>query len=319
MKYLPERMVLMSFTINSLPEINRAVKFPEEFIKNSEKRYLKEVYSAAERIADNDNIKIVALAGPSASGKTTTAHILCERLAKIGEKTTVVSLDDFYLIPDELPILPDGSKDFESVNSLNIELIKKCFNEIIKTGKTMLPRYDFSKKQSILNDRLCDITDNGIVIVEGLHALNPLITDLVPRENIFKAYISVNCSIEDNFGEQLLSSRQIRLVRRALRDRIFRGASINDTLALWNGVVEGERKHLYCFKNTADAQIRTLHVYEPCVYRDKFLKLKSEISEDTVCYDYFMRTLSAIEKFSSLSEDYVPKKSLIREFIGGEK
>ena len=127
-------MVLMSFIINSLPEINRAAKYPEEFIKNSEKNYLKEVYSAAERIADNDNIKIVSLAGPSGSGKTTTAHILCDRLAKIGEKTTVVSLDDFYLIPDNLPILPNGKKDYESVNSLNIPLINKCFNEIIKYG-----------------------------------------------------------------------------------------------------------------------------------------------------------------------------------------
>lgn len=308
----------MSFIINSLPEINRAAKYPEEFIKNSEKSYLKEVYSAAEKIADNDNIKIVALAGPSASGKTTTAHILCDRLAKIGEKTTVVSLDDFYLTPDNLPILPNGSKDYESVNSLNISLINKCFNEIIKYGKTMLPRFDFAAKKSIPDDRLCDITDNGIVIVEGLHALNPLITDLVPRENIFKAYISVNCSIEDNFGEQLLSSRQIRLVRRSIRDKIFRGASINDTLAFWSGVVEGERKYLYCYKNTADAHIKTLHVFEPCVYRDEFIKLKDEISKDSVCYEYFMRTLAAIEKFNPISPDLVPKKSLIREFIGNK-
>ena len=183
----------------------------------------------------------------------------------------------------------------------------------------MLPRFDFANKLSIRDDRLCDITDNGIVIVEGLHALNPLITDLVPRENIFKAYISVNCSIEDSFGEQLLSSRQIRLVRRSIRDKIFRGASINDTLSLWNGVVEGERKYLYCYKNTADAQIRTLHVYEPCVYRNEFLKLKNEISKESVCYEYFMRTLNAIEKFNSINSNLVPKKSLIREFIGEKK
>lgn len=306
----------MNSIINSLPEINEAAKKPEELIIYAEKRYLKEVYSVAERIADNDNIKIVSLAGPSASGKTTTAHILCERLEKIGEKPVVVSLDDFYFEPDFLPILKDGSRDFESVNALNIELIKKCFDEIIANGKTMLPRYDFTNKKSIPNDKLIDISGGGIIIVEGLHALNPLITDLVPSENIFKAYISVNCSIEDNFGEQLLSSRQIRLVRRILRDRIFRGSSVNDTLSLWNGVVEGERKYLYCFKNTADARIRTLHVFEPCVYRKEFLKLKDEIKSGAVCYDYFMRTANAIEKFSDINMDLVPKKSLIREFIG---
>ena len=305
--------------INSLPEINNAALNPEKLVADAEKRYLKEVYDAAKQIADDDNIKIVSLAGPSASGKTTSAHILCERLAKIGEKTTVVSLDDFYYPPEKLPVLPDGSRDYESVQALNIELIRKCFTEIITTGKTMLPRYDFTAKKSIPNDRLADITDNGIVIVEGLHALNPLITDLVPSENIFKVYISVNCSIEDNCGEQLLSSRQIRLVRRTLRDRIFRGSSVADTLSLWNGVVEGERKYLYRFKNTADVQIRTLHVYEPCVYRDEFLKLKHEITRDCVCYDYFMRTVSAIEKFNSINPDLVPENSLIREFIGNGK
>ncbi len=305
--------------LNSLPEINLAALNPSEFVKNAEKGYLKEVYDAAKRIADNDDIKIVSLAGPSGSGKTTTAHILCDRLSVIGENPIVVSLDDFYYPPEELPVLPDGSKDYESVNSLNIELIKKCFSEIITSGKTMLPKYDFTIKKSIPDYRPIDITKGGIVIVEGLHALNPLITDLVPRENIFKAYISVNCSILDNFGEQLLSSRQIRLVRRTLRDRIFRNTSVEKTLALWNGVVNGERKYLYCFKNTADVHIKTLHHYEPCVYRDDFVKLKDEINPDTVCYDYFMRTVEAIEKFASLPKNWVPSKSLIREFIGDGK
>ena len=309
----------MSFTLNSLYDINLASKNPLEFIKNAEKNYLREVYDAAKRIADNDNIKIVSIAGPSGSGKTTTAHILCDRLLKIGEKPIVVSLDDFYYPPEKLPLLPDGKKDFESVNSLNITLLEKCFSEIIKYGKTCLPKYDFHNKISMENHTSIDITDGGIVIVEGLHALNPIITDLVPRENIFKAYISVNCSIMDNYGEQLLSSRQIRLVRRVLRDRIFRNTSVSNTLSMWNGVVAGERKYLYCFKNTADAQIRTLHSFEPCVYRDAFVSLKDEVTPDTVCYEYFMRTINAIEKFESLDSKYVPKNSLIREFIGPDK
>lgn len=318
MKCYHERMVSMSSTLNSLYDINLASKNPSEFIKNAEKNYLREVYDAAKRIADNDDIKIVALAGPSGSGKTTTAHILCDRLLTIGENPIVVSLDDFYYPPEKLPILPDGKKDFESVNSLNIPLMEKCFSEIVKFGKTSLPKYDFHNKISMENQREIDITNGGIVIVEGLHALNPIITDLVPRENIFKAYISVNCSIMDNYGEQLLSSRQIRLVRRTLRDRIFRNTSVSKTLELWNGVVAGERKYLYCFKNTADAQIRTLHAYEPCVYRDEFVALKNKVTPDTVCYEYFMRTVKAIEKFESLDKNHVPKNSLIREFIGNE-
>lgn len=309
----------MNSTEISVCDINNAAKDPEKLIAAAEKQYIDEVYAAADRIARDDDIKIVALAGPSGSGKTTTAHILCDRLAQLGEKTEVVSLDDFYLPPDKLPILENGTKDIESVNALNISLINKCFSEIITDGKTILPRYDFTAKKSIINDREIDVSNRGIIIAEGLHALNPLITDLVPAKNIFKAYISVNCSIGDGFGEQLLSSRQIRLVRRSLRDSIFRGASVNDTLALWHGVVEGERKYLYCFKNTADIKIKTLHIYEPSVYRNEFLKLKADVKTDSVGFEYFMRTAAAIEKFCSIDPSLVPKNSLIREFIGNGK
>lgn len=302
--------------INSVGEINKAAQNPQKLIALAEEQYIKEIYNTAQIIADNDAIKIVSLAGPSGSGKTTTAHILCDRLEELGEKTIVVSLDDFYLPYDELPILENGKRDIESVASLNKDLIKKCFTEIIESGKTMLPRYDFASKKSIINDRLADVGKRGIIIAEGLHALNPVITDLAPKENIFKMYISVNCSIEDNFGEQLLSSRQIRLARRALRDRVFRGASLEDTLSMWNGVVEGERKYLYCFKNTADVRIKTLHIYEPCIYRDEILKLKDTLKEGTICYEYFMRTAAALEKFVSIDRSLVPENSLIREFIG---
>lgn len=305
--------------INTVGEINNAALNPEKLIKFAEEQYLNEIYRVAQVIADNDDIKIVSLAGPSGSGKTTTAHILCERLAELGENTIVVSLDDFYLPYDKLPVLENGKKDIESVASLNTELLKNCFLEIIKTGKTYLPKYNFKTKTSIPNHKLADVGNRGIIIAEGLHALNPVITDLAPRENIFKMYISVNCSIGDNFGEQLLSSRQIRLARRALRDRIFRGTALEETLSLWNGVVEGERKYLYCFKNTADALVKTLHIYEPCIYRDEILALSKELKKGTVCYEYFMRTANALEKFSSIDSSLVPINSLIREFIGNGK
>ncbi len=302
--------------INTVGLINEQAKNPEEFILNAEKEYLNEIYSVAKRIADDDRIKIVSLAGPSGSGKTTTAHILCKMLEELGEKTAVVSLDNFFLSYEDLPILENGNRDTESVASLDTVMLKKCFNEIILSGKTVLPEYDFPNSKSLPFSKPIDISSRGIIIAEGLHALNPVITDLVPRENIFKIYISVNCSIEDNFGEQLLSSRQIRLVRRSLRDRIFRGTDILTTLSMWNGVVEGERKYLYCFKNTADVKIKTLHIYEPCVYRNDFLELRKDIVEGCVCYEYFMRTAAAIEKFESINKDLVPSSSLIREFIG---
>ncbi len=302
---------------NILSTINFfAQNSPSEIINTSEEWYHSEIFEIADNIFKNQSIKIVAIAGPSGSGKTTTAHRLCDALSEYGEKTVVVSLDDFYLSTEQLPILPDGTRDIESVNSLDIALIKKCFTEIIESGKTVLPKFDFATKTRIIRDREVDVRNHGIVIVEGLHALNPIISDLVPRENIFKIYISVNLPIVDDNGKKILSSRQIRLVRRSLRDRIFRNTDINDTLNLWKGVVKGEEKFLYCFKDTADVVVKTLHFYELCVYKNEFLSLRDKVNPDNEWYDYFIKTASALEKFAPIDPKLVPEHSLIREFIG---
>lgn len=292
---------------------------PEKLVEISQKAYFNEINAIARKISSNNDIKIVSIAGPSGSGKTTTAHILCDLLKEYGEETIVVSLDNFYLSGDDLPLLPDGKRDFESVNALDIPLINKCFNEIISCGKTMLPKFDFKTKTHILNHSVADITNHGIIIVEGLHALNPLITDLVPRKNIYKIYISVNDAIYDKKGDKVIYSKQVRLARRVLRDRIFRETQVNDTLTLWDGVVKGEEKFLYCFKDTADVLLKTFHLFEPCIYRNEFIALENEVSKDNVCYRYFMNTANALKRFTSLDSAFVPKDSLIREFIGDGK
>lgn len=303
--------------INTLNEINKFAKdTPKEFIRICNDEYIKNITDIARQIESNDDIKIVAIAGPSGSGKTTTAHILQDKLENLGETTSVVSLDDFYLPTDKLPLLPDGSLDIESVNALDISLIKDCFTQIIKNGKANLPKYDFKTKKQIINANPIDIGGHGIIIVEGLHAMNPLIADLVPRENILKIYISVNRSVDDDNGVQMLSSRQIRLIRRVLRDDRFRGATATETLHLWNNVIEGERKYLYCFKDTADIQLVTFHPYELGVYRERFGKMRNTVHKNAPCYDYFIKTANALERFDAIDNNLVPKDSLIREFIG---
>ncbi len=305
--------------INTLKAINKAVKEnPHKFIKDCNEEYIKNINDIAHRIAEDDDLIIVAIAGPSGSGKTTTAHILRDRLEILGETTAVVSLDDFYLPCEQLPILPDGSRDIESVNSLDIPLIRRCFSEIIASGKTRLPRYDFKQKARIENATSLDIGNHGIVIVEGLHAMNPLIADQVPHKNILKIYISVNRSVENENGIQLLSSRQVRLVRRILRDDRFRGATAAETLHLWNNVIDGEAKYLYCFKNTADIRLATFHPYELGIYRERFCKMRHTVSKNTPCYDYFIDTVNAMEQFVSLDSALVPQDALIREFIGND-
>ena len=305
---------------NILGEINLALKeHPETFIEECEKEYIDGIYTAAKVIADNDDIKIVALAGPSGSGKTTSAHILADRLTELGETAIIVSLDDFYLSADKLPLLENGKRDIESVNALDSSLIKECLNEIVLSGKTTLPKYDFKTKTSHKKAKSVDIGSKGIVIVEGLHALNPVITDLVPRENIYKIYVSVNCGISDDNGKQLLSSRQIRLMRRSLRDEIFRNSDINTTLTMWEDVVAGERKYLYCFKDTADFTLKTLHSFEPALYKKRFSQMLLELDKNHKGYEYFLKTVNGVKKFEELSHSLIPNNSLIREFIGEGK
>ena len=306
--------------INTLRLINEAVSGDvKAFVGNCESEYRLQVENAAMKIADNDDIKIVAIAGPSGSGKTTTAHILMRELERLGEKTDVISLDDFYLPLGKLPILPDGNRDIESVSAMDIPRIERAFKDIINKGEAFLPRFDFLTKSRIENDREIQIGKRGIVIVEGLHALNPQITDVVPKKNILKIYISVNLPIENESGEQILSSRQIRLVRRILRDELFRGASAQETLCLWNNVVAGESKYLYCFKSAADIKLTTLHAFEPCVYKEPFCKMRHSVDENTPCYDYFIKTVNALERFCGIKDEVVPSDSLIREFIGNDK
>lgn len=302
---------------STLKQINDAAKRnPEGFINECDIEYSQEIAATAEHIAKDDNIKIVAIAGPSASGKTTTAHLMCRRLEELGERTAVLSLDDFYNLEENLPRLADGSADIESVYSLDIELIKKCFTEIIKTGSTVMPAYDFRTRTRIEDAKRLEIGGHGIVVVEGLHALNPVITDLVPRENIYKIYITVNRSVDGENGIQLLSSRQIRLVRRILRDEQFRGADVRETLLLWNNVIEGETKHLYPFKKTADIMFTTFHPYEICVYKERFCRLRDTVNRNVPWYDYFIKTANALEMFNEIPQSLVPENSLIREFIG---
>ena len=303
--------------VNTLNEINEAAsKNPREFISECEAEYIETITDIARKIEKDDDLIIVAIAGPSGSGKTTTAHILKKKLEELGETTEVVSLDDFYLSGADLPLMPDGSHDIESVNSLDIPLIKDCFTQIISSGRVSLPRYDFKTKSRIQNANQLDIGSHGIVIVEGLHAMNPLITDLVPRKNILKIYISVNRSVDDSNGVQMLSSRQIRLIRRVLRDDRFRGATATETLYLWNNVIDGEKKYLYCFKNTADIHLVTFHPYELGVYRERFCKMRNTVGKNTPCYEYFIDTANALERFTAIDNTLVPEHSLIREFIG---
>ena len=303
--------------MNILSEINAmAINEPEKLIEISEKRYDSELNDVVDRIIKNNNYKIILIAGPSGSGKTTTAHIVKDKLIKCGKNAQVISLDNFFLPMDKMPLQENGEKDFESVYSLDISKIHRCFDELIVNGKTHIPVFSFqtlsnSEKLSI------DISDGGILIVEGLHALNPILTNELDNNKLFKIYISVNRTVIDDNGNKLLSSRQLRLIRRMSRDFLYRNTSALGTLKLWTSVVKGEKKYLYCFKDIADIQLFTFHSFEPCVFRNIVIELLKDLPKDADNYEYIMDAKKALEQFVALDAALVPETSLIREFIPG--
>ncbi len=306
--------------INTVSEINRKVKEnAAEFINICENEYKNEIKEITRQLLHNTHLKIVLIAGPSGSGKTTTAHILSESLKNGGANVEIVSLDNFYYDKDKLPILPDGEPDTESVNALDIAEIKRCFSNIVEFGKSTMPVFNFKIGKSEKDAINIDLGQNGILIVEGLHALNPLIYDNLKADSVYKIYISVNLAIFDDNGNKLLSSRKVRFIRRALRDYRFRNTDMFSTLKMWDKVTAGEEEFLYKFKPLADKQLVTLHPYELCVYRDLFLAEFKELPQCAESYSYAEYIAETVKMFTPLHSETVPDNSLIREFIGDGK
>ena len=258
----------------------------------------------------------VLLSGPSSSGKTTSAKKLSDEFQKHGVDVKYVSLDDFYLGKDHVDKLPNGKPDFESVKALDIPLIKSTMDDLILKGECLLPQYDF--KNSMRSDKTKELklTGDSVVIIEGIHALNPIFFKGKDRNMIVKIYVSVKQGIKDN-EDYVLTNRDIRLLRRLVRDYHFRRTEPDNMLSMWNSVVDGEMKYIRPFRYTSDFTINSIHIYEPCVMKELALPLLNKISETHEEYETVQRLISAVSRFETLDSDLIPDNSLIREFIGG--
>lgn len=284
-------------------------------IGKSEETYGKIIDTICENVNNDSEKKIVMLAGPSGSGKTTTANKIREKLESMGHKAYTVSLDDFYKNKGEGPKNPDGTYDFESVEALDVDLIHKCFGELIEKSESELPLFDFmTGRRSVHTNRIC-LEKDDVIIVEGLHALNPRISDALPRENLFEIYISVASRFYDG-DEILLSKRNLRFIRRMVRDFQFRNSPVENTYSLWPQVMEGEEKYLFPYKDNADMIFNTTHAYEPCVFRNIATQLLLGVDKESRNYENAQMLISSLSKFPAIDESLVPEDSLLREFLG---
>lgn len=307
----------MSNINNKLEFINgQAKENARDFIIACETRYQNIIDDIAEKIVAEEGREIVMLAGPSSAGKTTTAKKLREALTEKGVKTYVLSLDDFYLNREDIPYLPDGTQDFETVDALDLKLFSECVNALLKGETVKNPIFDFTTgRRSDTQFNEITLGKEDIVIIEGLHALNPVITEQIVGK-LLKIYINVSSRIYDEKNNIVLNKRNMRFIRRMVRDYKFRDSSVENTYKLWKNVTAGEDKYLFPYRHLADIKINTIHLYETCVLKNQALPLlyESEISDEFK--DDAKKLRKALEKFESIDISSVPEESLLREFLG---
>jgi len=285
------------------------------YVAACEAHYASRVERAAKTIAAS-GCPIVMLTGPSASSKTTTSKKLVAELRKLGRKSDIISLDDFFRDICDYPLLPDGRPDLENLWALDVELVNRCLCELVTKGCTMLPRFDFisQTRQLAVAECLCD--ENTTLVVEGIHALNPALTEQVCAGSIFKVYAGLRTEYYEE-KRRIIATRDIRIVRRMIRDVRERGHAAEFTLSQWGELQRGEELWIKPFKKDADMLIDTSFEYEPCLLG----ALLQEIAADERAGGSERETLLALcERFAGLPAirpAQIPQNSTVREFIGG--
>ncbi|MCI1982300.1 MAG: nucleoside kinase [Oscillospiraceae bacterium] len=303
---------------NSLDEINRAAEAdPAAFISGAESSYRKNIRKIAEQIAgEKPMCRLVMLAGPSSSGKTTTAHRLISALKEIGVGCVSISLDDFYLGENRAPLRPDGRRDYECLQALDVKKIQECLSGLVENNRCEMPVFDFEQHVPYPRCRQVVLHENEVAVVEGIHALNPVLIGHLPALRVRRIYISVKQGVTAA-GRELLGPNDIRLVRRLVRDYNFRRTSPENTLNMWENVMEGEYRYIKPFRKDADITVNSFHAYEVCALKDRALELLHTVPEGSPARAPAMKLQAALERFSPVDAGLIPKDSVIREFIGG--
>ena len=298
-----------------LQEINQLARNPAHFIGECEAMYETQLRELAERVINDASVRIVLLAGPSSSGKTTTAHKIAGYLEQEGAQAFVVSLDDFYLGMEFYPKLPDGTPDMEAVDSLDLPLINETLSTLIRTGRAVFPIFDFERSCRSEATNLLEVGEHGYIVMEGLHALNPRLVEALPQQALFRAYVSTRTVYLDGETE-VLTPKDARLIRRMVRDHKFRGRSPLETLVGWRDVLDGEEKYIYPFRDTSDCKVDSALDYEGCIFHHYVLPMIGELKKAEVYKGKVREIVDALEAFDDIDFRFVPKKSLLREFIG---
>ena len=304
--------------IRTVGDFNQAVDagFTTDIINISEALQEKKIAKIAEDIANRKGVKLVLLAGPSSSGKTTSCKRLSIQLAVNGLKPLQISLDDYFVDREKTPKDANGEYDYESIYALDLQLINDQFNALFRGEEVELPKYDFQTGKSKKSGKKLKMNDNNVLVVEGIHALNPELTAQIPNEQIFRVYASALTTILlDNHN--YIPTTDNRLLRRIIRDYKYRGMSAQETIHRWPSVRAGENKWIFPFQENADAMLNTAMLYELAVIKTQAEPLLQQVPENCEEYAEAYRLLKFLKYFKGIPYNNLPPTSLLREFLGG--
>lgn len=304
--------------ISTVGDFNEAVSkgLATDLVNVSEALQEKKISQIADTIAANDKVRVVLIAGPSSSGKTTFCKRLSVQLLACGIKPIQISLDDYFVNRADTPKDEKGELDYESLYSLNIPLINEQFNALFRGEEVELPKYNFQTGVSEKSGKRLKMSEHNILIVEGIHALNPHLTQQIPAEKKFKIYASALTTIlldDHNY----IPTTDNRLLRRIVRDYKYRGCSAKDTIHRWPSVRAGENKWIFPYQEEADVMFNTAMLFELAVIKQQAIEILEQVPENCEEYAEAYRLRKFLRYFSPLSNKNLPPTSLLREFLGG--
>lgn len=288
-----------------------------DLVRVSEALQEKRIAQIADKICEDTDIKIILIAGPSSSGKTTFAKRLSTQLKVNGKRPKSISVDDYFVNREDTPLDKDGNPDFEAIEAIDLERFNMDLIALLEGESIELPKFNFVTGQRENSGKYIKVDKDHPIVIEGIHGLNPRLTKDIPDKNKFKVYISALTQLNiDNHNR--ISTTDTRLIRRMVRDVKYRGNPPLRTFEMWTGVRNGEELHIFPFQEQADAMFNSSLVYEMSVLKKYILPLLKEIKRESIYYSEAKKLIRFLEYFKSIdAEKCIPPNSIIREFIGG--
>lgn len=304
--------------INTVYKLNRQITQGNsaELVLLAEALHEKKISDIADNIVNKKGVKVVLIAGPSSSGKTTFAKRLGIQLRLNGLKPVTISVDNYFVERKDTPLDADGKYDFECLEAIDLKLFNDHLNTLLNGGEILCPTFDFKVGTKQYNGETMKLADDEILVIEGIHCLNDKLTASIPKEKKYKVYISALTVLNIDYYNRI-STTDSRLIRRMVRDHNFRGYSALHTLQIWDSVNRGETKHIFPFQEEADSMFNTSLIYEICVLKKYLMPLLEEIDNTHPEYAESKRLYEFLKYFEDIEDKYVPENSLLREFIGG--